>query len=148
MSCPDTDRILELTLHDAADLEAAAHVQECADCRALVRIVLEARHAYEPDLRVPDALVARTVDSLVAAARAAGSAAGSEEVGPVEPGPVDVRGLAASFLLGAATVTVAAFGTGSVGGGSLVPLVVTAALAGTVAAVWEGRQAESAPSAG
>ena len=130
MSCPDTDRVLELTLHDAADLEAAAHVQECAECRALVRIVLEARASYEPDLVVPEALRARAVDWIVAEAGAA----------PATSTGAHALDLAASFLLGAATITIAAFGTGSVGSGSFVPLVVTAGLAGTAAAAWERGQ--------
>ena len=130
MTCPDIERILELALDESADPEARAHVQECEDCRARLRLVTAARGAYTPELHVPEHLVLRARDAVVAEARRSGDAVGADA--SLTPWSV-----VASFLLGSSTVLLAAFGTGSGLGGSSLPLMLMATLAGVVAVVYE-----------
>lgn len=96
-------------------------------------MIKAARAAYAPDLEVPEALVLRARDMVVVQA-----ALGEPEA----PTP---SASAASFLLGSGTVLVAAAGTGSLGGGSVLPIVLTTALGGVAAVYFERRQPRGAP---
>jgi hypothetical protein len=128
MTCPDTERFLELALEESLDLEAREHLQQCGTCRTRVHLIKAARAAYIPDLLVPEELVLSARDMVVTQASAA------------EQERLTLPAAVASFLLGCGTILVAAAGTGSLGGDSLVPLSAIAGLAGIAAVFFESRQ--------
>jgi predicted anti-sigma-YlaC factor YlaD len=62
MTCPDTERLLEVVLGETVDPAVQAHLKECRECADTAELVREMRAAYGPELRVPEELVEGRVE--------------------------------------------------------------------------------------
>ena len=106
MSCPDTERVVDLALRQALDPAAAAHLRECSDCREEVRLIEAIREAHDPVMSVPDELIEAAVELVIAET--------SRPTAALAPGRWDV---AAAGALGSLTVLLTVVATGSAQGG-------------------------------
>ena len=109
MNCPDIERLLDRT-RGTLDPETEEHLRTCSDCRTMRRIIVESRAAWEPEMEVPETLVAATVEALVAASVMGqrGAAAAADTQPRVSPWDAAKTG-----LLAATTVLIATLATES-----------------------------------
>lgn len=64
MNCPDTNRLVEVGSGGRGDLDLLAHLQNCPDCRAELRIIRLLPAALRPEFDVPGRLVGRVMMDL------------------------------------------------------------------------------------
>ena len=125
MECPDIYKLLDFVEDEASAPDVYSHVQNCASCRAQLRLIRELPAAYRPEFEVPEVLVQRVMNAVV---RQAQPEAGEETVHPLQ--------LFASGLLGTMTALVVVVATGSIGEGTTpVELMLFSVLVG-VASTW------------
>lgn len=129
MTCPDTDRLLEVVLEGKTDADCQAHVQACPECAATSRLVREMRAAYRPELHIPDEVLEARVDWIVQQLPTSSPARAESTL-------VDAL---VSGVLAFATVLLTIVGTGSVGGRGLWGPVALAVIAMLAAGLFERR---------
>lgn len=124
MTCPDTERLLEVVLGETADPAVQHHLRACPDCRAISRLVRELRASYRPELLVPDELIERRVELILQALSP--SDAALHHTRPRDAAVGSVLALATVFLTILAT---GSFGDSGLWGPGLLGLIAMIAAA-------------------
>lgn len=125
-SCPDIDRLLELTGGGSDDLEVRAHVQQCRKCRGALLLLREIPAAMRPEVEVPEPWIRRAA---ALARRPEGAAAARARV-PAALG---------AALLGASTTAVTLAMTGAAGTGRPLDFFLFCVAGGMAAGLFEVR---------
>ena len=128
MNCPDIERLLDLALGATIDPETAVHLRGCADCRALMRFVVETEAAFTPPIEVPESLVSATITGVIASGGRA-----KHDVGRVTPWEAAQTGLLAAVTVLLAGVATESFQAPTVG-------LTACLLSGLGAAIYEVRE--------
>lgn len=129
MTCPDTERLLEVVLGEGVDPRVQHHLRACPDCAATARLIRDMRAAYRPELHIPDELVQARVELVTQELRVWRSRR-------AEPTPWDA---AAAGALSFVTVLLAIVFTSSAGDSTVWGPAVLCVTASIAAAVYERR---------
>ncbi len=130
MSCPDTNRLIDLRNDELGDLELRAHLQQCPTCRAELRIIREITAAFRPEIAVPQSLVRRTMAGIL-----------------LQKDTPRARALhaAAAVALGTLTAAATTVVTGSTDSGGPLALLLFSVAMGGVAGLYELRSSRPDP---
>jgi hypothetical protein len=66
MNCPDIDHLIDLAGGGVADPELQAHLESCGACRGDLFLIRELPAAFQPQLTVPEHLVQRAMQDIMA----------------------------------------------------------------------------------
>jgi hypothetical protein len=61
MTCPTLERLQAVVVDGERDPDLEAHVESCAECRALATVMEDVALAFDPGIKVPPELIAQTV---------------------------------------------------------------------------------------
>ena len=124
MSCPDTNRLIDLGNDELEDLALRAHLQRCPMCRAELQLIREIPAAFRPEIAVSQSLVRRTIAGI-----------SLQEDSPRARALHAAAAAALGTLTAAATIVV----TGSTDSGGPLALLIFSVVIGSVAGLYELR---------
>ena len=128
MSCPDINRLIDLSAAELRDSELETHLEYCPSCGAEFRLIREIPVALRPDIDVPEALILRVMADI--------SGAGPSR----ETDSVPVLQVFGAGVLGTITALITLGATGSASTGNLFTLLGFSLAVGLASAVAHGRR--------